>query len=93
MEIGSLADVLSAFGTLAAVLAASFAAGAAIRTNNQQTRQLALLEEGERRRQNEVERSQADTVACWLSLDKQTKQPIVHWTNLSGLPVYNLTFG
>lgn len=92
MEIGSIAELLSASGTIAAVLAATFAARAAIKTNNQQSAQLAVLEEGERRRERESESVQAETVACWVSLDKDTEQPVVNWTNLSGLPVYNLTF-
>ena len=92
VDTGSVAELLSAFATIAAVVAATFAARAAIRTNNQQSVQLAFLEEGEHRRERESVRSQARRVACWVSLVKSTNEPLVHWTNLSGLPVYNLTF-
>lgn len=92
MQVGSLAELLSASGSILAVIAASFAARAAIRTNNQQSAQLAVLEEGERRRGRENERAQAEKMACWVSLDKDTDEPLVSWTNVSGLPVYNLTF-
>jgi hypothetical protein len=92
LDTGSLAELLSAFATIAAVVAATFAARAAIRTDNQQSVQLAVLEDGEHRRKRESVRSQADKVACWVSLVKETNEPLVHWTNLSGLPVYNLTF-
>ncbi len=92
MDVGSIADLISASGTVAAVIAATYAVRAAIRTNKQQSTQLAVLEEGERRRERESARSQAEKVACWVSLDKETDQPIVSWTSVSGLPVYNLTF-
>lgn len=88
MELGSLADLLSAVGTLAALVAASVAAWAAIRTSDQQGRQLAQLEEGERRRQAESDQRDAARIAFWTGVNHDG--PAVWYVNGSGLPVYGL---
>jgi hypothetical protein len=92
MEWGSVAELLSAFGTLAALGAAAVAARAAIRTNNQQSVQLAHLEDADKERSQAAERAQAEKVACWISLDKDSANPRPVWINGSGQPVYNATF-
>jgi hypothetical protein len=88
VELGSLAELLSAFGTLAALVAAGIAARAAIRTNNQQADQLRQLEEAERRRQVEAEQREAAMVALWPGVNQDG--PAIWYMNRSGLPVYGL---
>jgi hypothetical protein len=88
VELGSVAELLSAIGTLAALVAASVAAWAAIRTSNQQGRQLRQLEEAERRRQVELEQRDAARIAFWTGVNSDG--PAVWYVNSSDLPVYNL---
>jgi hypothetical protein len=88
VELGSVAELLSAFGTLAALVAASVAAWAAIRTSDQQGRQLRRLEEAERRRQAELEQRDAARIAFWTGVNSDG--PAVWYVNSSDLPVYNL---
>jgi hypothetical protein len=89
MDIGSLAELVSAFGSLAALLAAAIAAKAAVETNRQQTRQLAHLEDAERRRKADIDQKDAARVAAWTGLSDGL--PTVWLINESGLPVYELT--
>ena len=94
MEIGSLSDLLSAIGSLTAVVAASIAARAAIQTNNQQSTQLRYLEGSEQRQREEREREQASKVAAWMALGMEDylDLPVCVWANSSGLPLYDITF-
>lgn len=89
MQTGSLAELLSAFGTLAALVFAGLAARAAMRTSRQQGEQLRLLEEAERRRELEAEREDAERVAFWTGVTGE--EPGVYYSNQTGLPVYELT--
>lgn len=91
-QLGSMADMIAAFGAVAAVVAASIAARAAIRTNNQQNRQIALIVEREAKNDALLKRRQADQVAAWAKIDRERGRPTVQWVNRSGLPVYNLDF-
>jgi hypothetical protein len=89
LETGSLAELVSAFGALAALFAAGIAAKAAVNTNRQQTRQLAHLEESERRRRTDADQKDATKIATWTGLDDG--RPVIRLINQSGLPVYELT--
>ena len=91
MELGSVAELLSAFGTLAALVAASIAARAAIKTNDQQGRQLQYLERANMERQRDLEAAQAAKIAVWIQQD-EAGAPHVWWLNASGLPIYSSTF-
>jgi hypothetical protein len=88
VELGSVAELLSAFGTLAALGAAGIAARAAIRTNNQQAEQLRQLEAGDRRREVEQEQRDAAVVAFWTAWNPEG--PGVWYSNSSQLPVFDL---
>jgi hypothetical protein len=83
-----VAELLSAFGTLAALVAASIAAWAAIRTNNQQAEQLRQLEAADRRREVEQEQRDAALVAFWTG--SNTDGPGVWYANFSQLPIFDL---
>jgi hypothetical protein len=89
LELGSFADLLSGFGTVAALVAASVAARAAIKTNNQQGVQLRHLEEAEKERREREEQRVAGVVAAWAGMDDNGA--IVRFVNGSGLPVYDLS--
>jgi len=88
VELGSFAELLSAFGTLAALVAAAIAARAAIRTNNQQAEQLRQLEAAERRRETEQEQREASSVAFWTG--HNSEGPGVWYANFSDLPIFDL---
>lgn len=90
MELGSVAELISGFGTLAALLAASVAAKAAIQTNRQQGKQLNYLEDAERRRQVEADQRDAANIAVWTGIGDEGR-PAVRLVNNSGLPTYDLT--
>jgi hypothetical protein len=90
VEVGSIAELLSAFASLAALVAAGIAARAAIRTNEQQGRQLEYIEESNLQRDRESERAQAAGLAVWIQLDHDAIARI--WSvNAGGLPVYRAT--
>jgi hypothetical protein len=63
VEIGSLAELLSAFASLAALVAAGIAARAAIKTNNQQGKQLEYIEAENRKREVSAESARAAKIA------------------------------
>ena len=88
VEIGSVADLVSAFGSVAALVAASVAAWAAIHANRHQGEQLRRLEEAERRRGAEADRNDAARVSLWTGVNSDG--PAVWYANESGLPVYGL---
>lgn len=91
MEWGSVGELVSGVSALGALVAATFAARAAIKTNNQQSRQLDHLEKAELERREAARREQAEMVAAWISLDKTSDLPQVWWANSSARPVYCVT--
>ncbi|MFF5079238.1 hypothetical protein ACFY36_19445 [Actinoplanes sp. NPDC000266] len=92
MTLGSLAEIISAVGAIAAVIAASFAARAALKTNRQHSSEIELIRHEGVRSEEREQRSQADQIACWATIDRDSNMPTVCWINHSGLPVYDLTF-
>lgn len=90
MELGSIAELVSAFGTIAALVAASVAVRATIKTNNQQGVQLRYLEDAESRRRVEADQQDAARIAVWMGIDDDG-QPVARLANDSGLPTYELS--
>lgn len=89
---GSIAELVSAGATVAALVAASIATWQAFRTNNQQGRQLAALEQSERDRTEQAVRADANRVAFWPGFrPDDPRSAFVYYANTSGLPVYELT--
>lgn len=93
MQWGSISDIVTAVAAVAALVAATFAAHAAIKTNVQQGLQLERLEAADRERLAAEERKQAELVAAWLGLDRaDSPVPVVRWSNSSAQPVYDVTY-
>jgi len=86
---GSVPDWFAGVGALVALTFAGVAARSALRTNEQQSRQLAQLERAEVERAEDRRRAQAAKVASWIVLAPGS-EPEVWCMNSSGLPVYNL---
>jgi hypothetical protein len=72
LQWGSIAEVASSLGTIGALVAAIFAARAAVRATRQQDKQLIRLEVANRMRADEAKRKQAESVGAWIALDKET---------------------
>lgn len=89
MDVGSLPEILSAIGTLGALVAASVAARSALRTNKQQTLQLQSLEDNQNRQRVREAREQASAVAAWIGIFDEL--PSFRFINSSGLPIYDFT--
>src|ERR1019366_4650495 len=91
---GNWPDWIAAGGTLLAVIFAGFAARAAIKTNQQQTRQLEMLAAEQQRLRDESTSAQASAVAVWwkrgqVSRRSHIKTITVYAINTSLLPIYN----
>jgi len=92
--VGDWPGWIAAAGTLLAVVFAGFAALAAMKTNQQQTRQLEMLAADQQRLHRESIRQQATEVAVWwkrgrVSDGPQTRSFTVYVMNASSLPIYN----
>lgn len=94
---GSVPDWFAGSGAVLALFFARRAVMAANSTNQQQSRQLAGLEEAEERRRSEDRKSHASTVAVWLELDTggtpdlaDRWRMIVRYSNVSSQPIYEL---
>ncbi|QJY50110.1 hypothetical protein [Pseudonocardia broussonetiae] len=80
---GSVADWVSASATVAALLAASYAARVAYR-------QLRVLEDQEEYRQRAEKIRDASRVAVWVRIDAMSALPELRYVNASGMPIYDL---
>lgn len=93
MNWGSVPDWLAGSGALLAVVFAGIAAKAALRTNDQQSRQLAHLEQAAVDSRAEQRRLQASQVAVWIELsapDSGDARIQVCYSNASTQPVYSV---
>lgn len=91
---GNWPDWIAAGGTLLAVIFAGFAARAAIKTSQQQARQLEILAAEQRRLRDESTSAQASAVAVWwkrarVSRRSHTEAITAYVINTSRLPIYN----
>lgn len=89
VDWGTVPDWLAGVGALAAVVFAAMAARAALRTNDQQTYQLAQLERSEQRRADTERRALASSVTAWVRAERDEPAE-VNFINGGRLPVYNL---
>ena len=83
MQTGSLAELVSAFAALGALVAAVVAAFATLRTYQQQ-------QEEQRQRNAAEERSASSKVAVWARTDRGVNAAL-RYINASDLPIYALT--
>lgn len=89
LDYGTVPDWFSGLGATLALLFAFFAVRAAQRTNQQQTIQLARLEDDQRRRDETERARQAVQVASWITEDANRKWQYI-LNNVSGLPIHNV---
>ena len=90
MQLGSIAELVSAFAALGALAAATVAAWAARGTLRGQRSELSLLREQHNRRIEKDDRAASSKVAVWARTDRGEKA-VLRYINASGVPVYALT--
>ena len=84
IDWGSVPDWISAAATVAALLAASYAARVGYR-------QLKVLEVQEQDRQRAERIRDASRVAVWVRVDEVRALPELRYVNASGMPIYDLS--